>query len=104
MLQLPPLFVCALAIDRHFSFALSPSTVAIWDGVLPFRHPVVCRLHNVRCFSMASTIEIGFLVYAGTCVVFIFGSFLLVIYLARLLLLFLLGLLFLLFLIKLLTT
>jgi len=27
-------FICALAVDRRFSFALSPSPVAVWDVVL----------------------------------------------------------------------
>jgi len=44
---------------------------------------------------MALTIVIGLLVSDGTCVVFVFGSSLLVIYPAHLLLLLLLGLLFL---------
>ena len=44
---------------------------------------------------MAPTIATRFLIYASTCVVFVFGSFLLVIYPARPLLLFLSDLLFL---------
>jgi len=47
---------------------------------------VLCRLHDVRCFSIALTITTRFVVSAGTRVVFVFGNFLLVIYPAHLLL------------------